>query len=121
MIDISLSKISKNYGFDQIFENISCDINNGEKIAIVGENGCGKTTLLNIIAGYENINSGNVSLRKNIKIGYLKQNININKNENPLITTEPVSSHSLSCVAFNSIYPLEWKEGFEIWLGNTRL
>lgn len=73
MIEISVNKINKNYGFDPIFKNLSFDIKSGEKIAIIGDNGCGKTTLLNIIAGHENSNSGNISIRKNSKIGYLKQ------------------------------------------------
>lgn len=73
MIDININKISKNYGFDYIFKNISFEIKTGEHIAIVGDNGCGKTTLLNIIAGKENVDSGIISIRNNLKIGYLKQ------------------------------------------------
>ena len=73
MIDISLYKVNKNFGFSSIFDNMSFDIKQGEKIALVGDNGCGKTTLLNVIAGYDNVNSGVVSIRKNLKIGYLKQ------------------------------------------------
>ena len=73
MIDISLYKVNKNFGFSSIFDNMSFDIKQGEKIALVGDNGSGKTTLLNVIAGYDNVNSGVVSIRKNLKIGYLKQ------------------------------------------------
>lgn len=73
MIDINLYKIKKNYGFDNLFNEISLDIKHGEHVAIIGDNGCGKSTLLNIIAGNEQIDSGLISLRNNVKIGYLKQ------------------------------------------------
>lgn len=73
MIDINLNKISKSYGFDKILNNIDLTINKGEKVALIGPNGCGKSTLLKIIAGIENINSGDISIRKGVSIGYLSQ------------------------------------------------
>ena len=73
MIDISLYKINKNFGFDNLYNDLSLEIKHGEHIALIGDNGSGKTTLLNIIAGTTNIDSGNVSIRNNTKIGYLKQ------------------------------------------------
>ena len=73
MIDISLYKINKNYGFDNLYKDLSLEIKHGEHVALIGDNGSGKSTLLNIIAGLENIDSGNISIRNNIKIGYLKQ------------------------------------------------
>ena len=78
MIDISLNKITMNYGFKDILKNISLDINKGEIVSIIGSNGCGKTTLLNIISGDEIPTSGTISRRKGIKIGYLNQIINTN-------------------------------------------
>ena len=73
MIDINLNKINKSYGFDKILNNIDLTINKGEKVALIGPNGCGKSTLLKIIAGIENINSGDISIRKGVSIGYLSQ------------------------------------------------
>lgn len=73
MIEIGLSKIVKNYGFNTVLNNISFDVKTGERIALIGTNGCGKTTILKIIAGIENVNSGMVSIRKNSKIGILSQ------------------------------------------------
>ena len=73
MIEISLNKITKSYGFKNILENLSFEVKEGEIIAIIGENGCGKTTLLNIISGKEYQDSGTVSIRKGSSIGYLKQ------------------------------------------------
>lgn len=73
MIDINLSKISKNYGFNNVLNNINLTINNKDKIALIGSNGSGKSTLLKLIAGIENKTSGEISIRKNITIGYLSQ------------------------------------------------
>ena len=73
MIDINLNKVCKSYGFDKVLNNIDLNINKGEKVALIGSNGCGKTTLLKVIAGIENINSGEISIRKNTSIGYLSQ------------------------------------------------
>ena len=73
MIDISLNKICKEYGFGYVLDNISFDINNGEIVSIVGENGSGKSTLLKLIAKEENPTSGVISIRKGTSIGYLSQ------------------------------------------------
>ena len=73
MIDINLSKVNKSYGFDKVLNNIDLTINKGEKIALIGTNGSGKSTILKIVGGIENINSGEVSIRKGAVIGYLSQ------------------------------------------------
>ena len=75
MVEISLNKIRKSYGFDSLFEELNFDIKSGEKIAIVGENGTGKSTMLKMIAGIETIDSGVISYRKNCKVCFLSQNI----------------------------------------------
>lgn len=73
MIEINLNKIEKSYGFNKVLDEFSLEIKTGEIVALVGENGCGKSTILNIINGYENYDKGNVSIRKGNTIGYLKQ------------------------------------------------
>lgn len=73
MIECNINNISKTFGEDLIFENISFDIKTNERIGLVGPNGSGKTTLLKIIHGLENIQFGNVSFRKGYKLGYLDQ------------------------------------------------
>jgi len=73
MIEISLNKIAKSYGFNNVLDEFSLDIKSGEIITFVGENGCGKSTILNIISGNENIDSGNISVRSGSTIGYLRQ------------------------------------------------
>lgn len=73
MIDINFDKVCKSYGFDKILDNLNLTINKGEKIALIDHNGCGKSTILKLIAGTENERSGNISIRKGATIGYLSQ------------------------------------------------
>lgn len=69
----TINKGSKSYGYKNLFENINFEIKNNEKIAIVGNNGCGKTTLLRIISNEEYLDDGNIFKSNNLTIGYLSQ------------------------------------------------
>ncbi len=73
MIEISLNKINKNYGFNNVLNDVSFDIKTGERVSLIGSNGCGKTTALNLIIGKETPDSGNITIRKGSTIGYLSQ------------------------------------------------
>ena len=73
MLEISVSKVIKNYGYGNILNGVTFDVMNGEIVSLVGENGSGKSTLLKIIAKEENATSGNVAIRKGTTIGYLSQ------------------------------------------------
>ncbi len=79
MIEISVNKVSKNYGFNSILNNLSFDIKTHERVALIGSNGCGKTTLLRLIMGLETADSGSINIRKGSKIGYLTQIPNLEK------------------------------------------
>lgn len=81
MIEIGINKITKDYGFGPILNDINFEVKTNERIALVGENGSGKSSLLNIIAGTIKPDSGTISIRKNAKIAYLKQLIE-NRNDN---------------------------------------
>lgn len=70
---LSVSSVSKSYGARILFENVSFAINKGDRVALVGANGVGKTTLLNIILGLTEADSGKISLNKGVKIGFLPQ------------------------------------------------
>ena len=71
---LQVENISKSYGIKTLFERISFNINEGDKIAIVGPNGCGKTSLLKIISGDDSSDAGGrVSFMKNIRTGFLEQ------------------------------------------------
>lgn len=65
--------ISKSFGNEKLFENISFDIKRGEKVAIIGDNGTGKTTMLKIINGMETLDSGEITLGVKVHIGYYDQ------------------------------------------------
>ncbi len=73
MIDININKISKNYGINKVFKDITFTIKNKERICITGPNGSGKTTILNLIANLDTPTSGEIFIRKNTTIGYLPQ------------------------------------------------
>ncbi len=83
-MEISLSKITKSYGFNKVLDEMSLEVKTGEIITLIGENGCGKSTILNIINGNESIDSGSISIRKGNTIGYLKQ-VPETRNENDCV------------------------------------
>ena len=66
--------LHKTYGIQPILQDISFSISNNERVGLIGPNGCGKTTLMRILAGLEQPDSGTVaSTRPNLRIGYLAQ------------------------------------------------
>ncbi len=73
MTDISLSNIKKNYGFNNVLDGFNLEVNKGEKIGLIGANGCGKSTLFKIINKEEGVDGGTVSIRNGAKIGMLGQ------------------------------------------------
>ncbi|MDO5615519.1 MAG: ABC-F family ATP-binding cassette domain-containing protein [Cruoricaptor ignavus] len=75
---ISAENLSKSYGIKTLFENISFNINEGDKIAIVAKNGSGKSTLLKILLGKEIADSGTVIINKDIQVVLFDQEIDYN-------------------------------------------
>jgi ATPase subunit of ABC transporter with duplicated ATPase domains len=73
MIALSMKEIEKYYAANKVLSSVTFEINEGEKAAIVGRNGCGKTTVFKLIAGIEKYEKGMLALKKGIKIGYLEQ------------------------------------------------
>lgn len=71
---LTVEDMSKSYTERMLFDQVSFGINEGEKIGLIGINGTGKSTLLKIIAGLEEPDSGTVTKGKKIRIGYLAQN-----------------------------------------------
>lgn len=70
---LSIENISKSYGEKTLFSELSFGIGQGQKIALIANNGTGKTTLLNIIAGLDTPDDGDVVFRRDIRVGYLPQ------------------------------------------------
>ncbi len=73
MLILDVNKLAKNFGYGPLFEDVSFTLNEGESVAIVGPNGCGKSTILKIIAGLETQDRGTVNIKKGVKVAYLDQ------------------------------------------------
>ncbi|MDE3840731.1 multidrug ABC transporter ATP-binding protein [Bacillus methanolicus] len=74
MILLQVNQLTKYYGADLILSNIKLEVQNRDRIALVGRNGAGKSTLLKIIAGHLSYDSGEIIKPKDVSIGYLAQN-----------------------------------------------
>lgn len=70
---INIINVSKYYGTDTIFDNISLKINSNSKTGLVGPNGCGKTTLIKMITGEEDVSQGNIIVDDKMRIAYVPQ------------------------------------------------
>lgn len=70
---LSCHELSKSYNEELLFSNCSFHIEDNEKVAIIGNNGCGKTTLIRMILGLESVDNGIVTFSKDKTIGYLAQ------------------------------------------------
>ncbi|RUT78636.1 ABC-F family ATP-binding cassette domain-containing protein [Ancylomarina longa] len=91
---LQVEGLSKSYGDLTLFEEISFGVGQGQKIALIAKNGTGKTSLLNIIAGIDSQDKGNIVFRNDLKVAYLEQN------------PELVNSNTVLNEVFNSNDPV---------------
>ena len=70
---INAQKISKAFGAKPLFEDISFTVSEADRIGLIGPNGSGKSTLLRILAGSEHPDTGNLALRKRLRLSYVEQ------------------------------------------------
>ncbi len=77
---ISVENLSKSFGGNVLFDGIGFKVNSKERIGLVGRNGHGKTTLFRMLTGEESSESGQVTMPKNYRLGYVRQNIDFSKN-----------------------------------------
>ena len=70
---LQVENLTKSFGADVLFQNISLGVDEGEKIGLIAKNGTGKSTLLSILAGVDSQDSGTVIYRNNLRVGYLPQ------------------------------------------------
>ena len=73
MIEIKLNNIKKNYGLKNILDGFNLEVKTGERVALIGQNGSGKSTILKIISNQETIDSGAINIRKGATLGILNQ------------------------------------------------
>lgn len=81
---LTLEQITKTHGEKTLFRDVTLGIHEGDKIGIIGINGTGKTTLLKIIAGLEEVDEGTITKARGIHIGYLPQNPTFEKDSTVL-------------------------------------
>ena len=70
---LSANEIRLSYGYQNLLDGVTLAVHAGEKVGLVGRNGCGKTSLLKILTGQQKADSGDLSLRRGIRVGYLPQ------------------------------------------------
>lgn len=99
MLEISVNNAHKNFGFKKILDGFDLEATTGERIALIGPNGCGKTTLFKIISGEEKLDQGLVSIRKNASIGLLSQI--------PPKVTDEVTVRDILLKTFNKVFEIE--------------
>lgn len=72
-IEVSMNKVVKSYGFNRVLDEFNFEANTSERIALIGSNGSGKTTVFKVIAGLENATEGLVSVKRDATVGILSQ------------------------------------------------
>ncbi len=70
---INVQKISKAFGANPLFENVSFTVSEGDRVGLIGPNGSGKSTLLRILAGGEDADEGEIAVRKRAQVSYVEQ------------------------------------------------
>jgi len=70
---LQIEHLTKSFGDLLLFEDISFGISDNQRVALIAKNGTGKTTLLNILSGKEDYDSGTISFRRDLRVGYLEQ------------------------------------------------
>ncbi|MCD8157901.1 MAG: ATP-binding cassette domain-containing protein, partial [Clostridiales bacterium] len=122
---MTAENLSKAYGENRLFDNIDFEIKKGERVALIGANGTGKTTIFKIITGLVKADSGNIRLGSKVEIGYYDQEhegLNRSKtifdeisDENPSMTTTEIRN-LLAVLVFkgDDVYkPIELLSGGE--------
>ena len=70
---LQIEELTKSYGDRVLFSDVTFGINEGDKVGLIAKNGTGKTTLLRIIAGLEDYDSGKITFHNDLRVGYLEQ------------------------------------------------
>ncbi|MBD5357075.1 MAG: ABC-F family ATP-binding cassette domain-containing protein [Bacteroides sp.] len=96
---LQIEKLTKSFGDRILFADVTIGVYQGDKIGLIAANGSGKTTFLNIIAGKEDYDSGNVVFRNDLRVGYLPQLPEFDPEQTALsyATPDPMRSDDYTC------------------------
>ena len=88
---ISAKDLRLQFGLQQVFNDATMAVHEGEKLGLVGRNGSGKTSLMRILSGTERPDGGTVARRNNIVVGYLAQEFQLDENASVIdnVTNDP--------------------------------
>ena len=92
---ISANELSLAFGHQCLLESVTLAVASGEKVGLVGRNGCGKTSLLKILAGEMNADTGEIFRRRGLRIGYLPQDFELDESKTVLQNIEAGASDLL--------------------------
>ena len=81
---LDVQNLSKSFGALQLFKDISFSVAEGQKVGLIAKNGSGKSTILSIVAGEDSCDAGEITFRRDLKVGYLKQSPIFNPEESVL-------------------------------------
>ena len=109
---LSVNEIRLSYGYQTLLDGVTFAVAAGEKVGLVGRNGCGKTSLLKILTGSNAADSGDISLRRDIRVGYLPQEFEL---DSTLSVHENIAAGAADIV--EAIRRYEHGEGTEAELG----
>lgn len=84
---IVVKNLYKNYGDKELFRDGSMQVNFGERVALIGANGSGKTTFLKMVLGEEQLDGGSTKIGESVKVAYLPQNITFDNEEATVLET----------------------------------
>ncbi|MCL2810576.1 MAG: ATP-binding cassette domain-containing protein [Clostridia bacterium] len=101
MLEIGMNGVIKNYGFKNVLNGVNLEIMTGDRVAIVGRNGAGKSTILKIVAGQEAPGQGIVTIRKGVTVGYLEQI--------PELSAQGVTAREVLMEPFDQLFSIERK------------
>ncbi len=89
---LSANEIRLTYGYQTLLDGITHAVSAGEKTGMVGRNGCAKTSLLKILTGQQMADSGGISLRRVLPVGYLPQEFELDSE----LSVNDTGAHSLT-------------------------